>query len=243
MDVSEAIACFYNKQNSISRNIGMEVDLFSKIGQQPDCLASLWSQPHEESQSGQFWQEILESLEYSFNGSSNMILMPSNDNSNNLQPFVLDDDDHASVNVTKKAKRHAGEIENIVPRNNSIQHPMRHSSLEEQKMVPFQDHLNRQGKTSSPKKIPRKKCDKVANKITALQKIVSPYGKTDTASVLHEASIFIQVLLKEIQILTEENSQKKQVDLQTKGLCLVPVSIMKKYIDEESAAQDRFMSA
>ncbi|CAI9092454.1 OLC1v1027694C6 [Oldenlandia corymbosa var. corymbosa] len=47
--------------------------------------------------------------------------------------------------------------------------------------------------------VPQRRSQKLADKITALQKLVSPYGKTDTASVLHEASMFIKVLQDQIQ--------------------------------------------
>ncbi|KAF8021983.1 hypothetical protein BT93_G2193 [Corymbia citriodora subsp. variegata] len=49
--------------------------------------------------------------------------------------------------------------------------------------------------------IPVKRSQKIGDKITALQKLVSPYGKTDTASVLQEASLFIKLLQEQIQNL------------------------------------------
>nr|GMC63746.1 transcription factor bHLH112-like isoform X1 [Ipomoea batatas] len=42
----------------------------------------------------------------------------------------------------------------------------------------------------------------MTDKITALQKLVSPYGKTDTASVLQEACISIKALQDQIQVQT-----------------------------------------
>ncbi|XP_072146646.1 uncharacterized protein [Setaria viridis] len=51
-------------------------------------------------------------------------------------------------------------------------------------------------------KAPCKRSQKLGDKITALQQLVSPYGKTDTASVLHEAATCIKHLHEQIQILT-----------------------------------------
>ncbi|KAG6734744.1 hypothetical protein I3842_01G285400 [Carya illinoinensis] len=82
----------------------------------------------------------------------------------------------------------------------------------------------------------------LSDQITALQKLVSPYGKTDTASVLQEASVYIRLLHEQIRNLfqTLSSSYKSTVragqrqeligeekpDLRSKGLCLVPVSLI-----------------
>ncbi|CAL0299723.1 unnamed protein product [Lupinus luteus] len=82
---------------------------------------------------------------------------------------------------------------------------------------------------------------KLADKITALQQIVSPFGKTDTASVLFEAIGYIKCLQEQVQLLSNPylkcNSHKdpwetldrkdkedRKQDLRSKGLCLVPTS-------------------
>ncbi|EXB65312.1 hypothetical protein L484_025391 [Morus notabilis] len=49
--------------------------------------------------------------------------------------------------------------------------------------------------------LPVRRSQKLTDKITALQKLVSPYGKTDTASVLQEASLYIKLLQEQIQNL------------------------------------------
>ncbi|EHA8586474.1 transcription factor bHLH111-like [Cocos nucifera] len=51
-------------------------------------------------------------------------------------------------------------------------------------------------------KAPVRRSQKLGDKITALQQLVSPFGKTDTASVLHEATICIKFLHEQIQVLT-----------------------------------------
>ncbi|KAL8247670.1 hypothetical protein R6Q59_008886 [Mikania micrantha] len=48
--------------------------------------------------------------------------------------------------------------------------------------------------------VPVRRSQKLADKITALQKLVSPYGKTDTASVLQEAHISISLLHDQIKV-------------------------------------------
>uniref|UniRef100_A0A0D9WYP3 BHLH domain-containing protein n=1 Tax=Leersia perrieri TaxID=77586 RepID=A0A0D9WYP3_9ORYZ len=84
---------------------------------------------------------------------------------------------------------------------------------------------------------------KLGDKITALQQIVSPFGKTDTASVLYEAINYIKWLHEQVQLLSDpymKSSSSKDynawggldrkekadadVDLRSRGLCLVPVS-------------------
>ncbi|XP_022850941.1 transcription factor bHLH112-like isoform X2 [Olea europaea var. sylvestris] len=80
---------------------------------------------------------------------------------------------------------------------------------------------------------------KLTDKITVLQQIVSPFGKTDTASVLWEAICYIRFLQEQIQLLSnpymKNNSCKdpwggldmvdmEVDDLKSRGLCLVPIS-------------------
>ncbi|XP_052153232.1 uncharacterized protein LOC127771372 isoform X1 [Oryza glaberrima] len=94
--------------------------------------------------------------------------------------------------------------------------------------------------TSSPKHQSPKV--KLGEKITALQQIVSPFGKTDTASVLLETITYIKFLHEQIQLFSQPymtNSTNKghihwggegkrkaglEHDLRGRGLCLVPVS-------------------
>ncbi|KAK9913450.1 hypothetical protein M0R45_037264 [Rubus argutus] len=102
--------------------------------------------------------------------------------------------------------------------------------------------------------VPVRRSQKLSDKITALQKLVSPYGKTDTASVLQEASVYIMILQQQIQNLyrmlsssyknaaslhspQESGSGREVLDLRSKGLCLVPISITKKVTMEEDVEQ------
>ncbi|XP_062154097.1 uncharacterized protein LOC133862326 [Alnus glutinosa] len=97
--------------------------------------------------------------------------------------------------------------------------------------------------------VPARRSQKLSDKVTALQKLVSPYGKTDTASVLQEASLSIKLLHKQIQNLfamlsgsyksvrasQRQEIGEEQVDLRSKGLCLVPVSFTRKVKIESTA--------
>ncbi|VVA98223.1 unnamed protein product [Arabis nemorensis] len=85
--------------------------------------------------------------------------------------------------------------------------------------------------------------ERLGERIAALQQLVSPYGKTDAASVLHEAMGYIKFLHDQIQVLSspylinhhsllldggavsgDDTPVKKMRDLRSRGLCLVPVS-------------------
>nr|GLL20832.1 uncharacterized protein LOC109186254 [Ipomoea trifida] len=94
-------------------------------------------------------------------------------------------------------------------------------------------------------RVPARRSQKLTDKITALQKLVSPYGKTDTASVLQEACISIKALQDQIQnlcIASHGHSDQKSGDeneggLRNKGLCLVPVSLLQTVADQDLFSQ------
>ncbi|OMO93923.1 hypothetical protein COLO4_16623 [Corchorus olitorius] len=95
---------------------------------------------------------------------------------------------------------------------------------------------------------------KLGDRITALQQIVSPFGKTDTASVLLEAIGYINFLQEQVQLLSnpymKPNSHKdpwgsldrkdqkgeSKVDLRSRGLCLVPISCTPKVYHESTGS-------
>ncbi|ESR56057.1 hypothetical protein WN944_015956 [Citrus x changshan-huyou] len=75
--------------------------------------------------------------------------------------------------------------------------------------------------------------EKLGERIIALQQLVSPYGKTDTASVLWEAMEYIQFLHEQVKVLSAPYLQSmpaakvqelEQYSLRNRGLCLVPIS-------------------
>ncbi|CAN4112142.1 unnamed protein product [Withania somnifera] len=87
------------------------------------------------------------------------------------------------------------------------------------------------------------KKERLGERITALQQLVSPFGKTDTASVLHEAMGYIRFLHDQVQVLCspylqrqhhlspsllecgEMEASRKEVLLRSRGLCLVPIEL------------------
>ncbi|KAK7257268.1 hypothetical protein RIF29_31117 [Crotalaria pallida] len=96
--------------------------------------------------------------------------------------------------------------------------------------------------TPSPLPAFKVRKEKMGDRITALQQLVSPFGKTDTASVLSEAIEYIKFLHEQVTVLStpymksgvptqhQQNSGKSKEaegpkqDLRSRGLCLVPVS-------------------
>ncbi|KAK7401881.1 hypothetical protein VNO78_13716 [Psophocarpus tetragonolobus] len=96
--------------------------------------------------------------------------------------------------------------------------------------------------TPSPLPAFKVRKEKMGDRITALQQLVSPFGKTDTASVLSEAIEYIKFLHEQVTALStpymksgapiqiQQNTGKSKEaegpkqDLRSRGLCLVPVS-------------------
>ncbi|XP_022156797.1 transcription factor bHLH123 isoform X2 [Momordica charantia] len=100
--------------------------------------------------------------------------------------------------------------------------------------------------TPSPLPAFKVRKEKMGDRITALQQLVSPFGKTDTASVLSEAIEYIKFLHEQVSVLStpylksgtavqqqhqqQQSSEKSKEgeggkqDLRSRGLCLVPVS-------------------
>ncbi|KAJ1263531.1 hypothetical protein BS78_09G192600 [Paspalum vaginatum] len=97
--------------------------------------------------------------------------------------------------------------------------------------------------TPSPLPTFKVRKEKLGDRITALQQLVSPFGKTDTASVLHEAIEYIRFLHDQVASLSspylscgrpvqqklhqqqaKEGGEAAKEDLRSRGLCLVPVA-------------------
>ncbi|KAF7112157.1 hypothetical protein RHSIM_RhsimUnG0255400 [Rhododendron simsii] len=67
--------------------------------------------------------------------------------------------------------------------------------------------------------------EKMGDRVTALQQLVSPFGKTDTASVLTEAIEYIKFLHEQVNGFDKPRDCKgPKQNLRSRGLCLVPVS-------------------
>ncbi|KAK8551241.1 hypothetical protein V6N13_119715 [Hibiscus sabdariffa] len=92
-----------------------------------------------------------------------------------------------------------------------------------------------QPSSSSSQPLLKVRKEKLGDRITTLHQLVSPFGKTDTASVLLEVIGYIRFLQDQIEALSSpylgtaspnvRNQQSdKPKDLRSRGLCLVPVS-------------------
>ncbi|XP_074580279.1 transcription factor bHLH113-like [Curcuma longa] len=105
---------------------------------------------------------------------------------------------------------------------------------------------------SSPSPAFKVRKEKLGDRVTALQQLVSPFGKTDTASVLQEAIDYIKFLHDQVGVLSspyfkdglprkqkqvpnlmqmindpsreDRDATTKQLGLRSQGLCLVPIT-------------------
>ncbi|KAF8109672.1 hypothetical protein N665_0093s0025 [Sinapis alba] len=102
----------------------------------------------------------------------------------------------------------------------------------------------KRAKSEAPSPSPAFKArkEKMGDRISALQQLVSPFGKTDAASVLSEAIEYIKFLHQQVSALSspymksgvslqhqksdhhKELEDSEEPDLRSRGLCLVPVS-------------------
>uniref|UniRef100_A0A7N0V5S0 BHLH domain-containing protein n=1 Tax=Kalanchoe fedtschenkoi TaxID=63787 RepID=A0A7N0V5S0_KALFE len=98
--------------------------------------------------------------------------------------------------------------------------------------------------------------EKLGDRITALQQLVAPFGKTDTASVLMEAIGYIKFLQNQVetlsvpymkssrsrpikqmqmgQMMDNDGNVELKRDLRSRGLCLVPLSCMSYVTTDDS---------
>ncbi|KAF7811341.1 transcription factor bHLH110-like isoform X1 [Senna tora] len=98
------------------------------------------------------------------------------------RPFEVNDKDNMAV--FKKIK---GNLQSKITNLGSKWHHTRDQALEK---IP-KNNVH----------VPVRRNQKLSDKITTLQKLVSPFGKTDTASVLQEASLYIKLLQEQIRNL------------------------------------------
>ncbi|CAL9101097.1 unnamed protein product [Musa textilis] len=85
--------------------------------------------------------------------------------------------------------------------NNSGRRPANSSECNSTETAPASKKVRVQG-ASSPKSILKVRKEKLGDRITALHQLVSPFGKTDTASVLQEAIGYIRFLQCQIEALS-----------------------------------------
>ncbi|KAA8527248.1 hypothetical protein F0562_034655 [Nyssa sinensis] len=108
-----------------------------------------------------------------------------------------------------------------------IEHKRSPVSVEHGSLTSFAPKRHKADVTMSAKE--RK--EKLGERIAALQQLVSPYGKTDTASVLLEAMEYIQFLQEQVlsapylqSTPTTKMQELEAYSLRSKGLCLLPIS-------------------
>ncbi|XP_071726232.1 transcription factor LRL1-like [Rutidosis leptorrhynchoides] len=110
--------------------------------------------------------------------------------------------------------------------------------------TPRRNYKKTKVENSLPASHAKVKKENLGERIAALQQMVSPYGKTDTASVLHEAMGYIKFLQEQVQVLCSpylkrlptnqivndhvdgekgKGGGERKNSLWSRGLCLVPV--------------------
>lgn len=128
--------------------------------------------------------------------------------------------------------------------NSLIPKPKREEALDSSGKNSCEPAIKKQRiETPSPLPTFKVRKEKLGDRVTALQQLVSPFGKTDTASVLHEAIEYIKFLHDQVSVLStpymkngvpiqhfqqgcdvKESSKGPKQDLKSRGLCLVPIS-------------------
>lgn len=174
-----------------------------------------------------------------------LIMQPNSWASNNKPQNQL----HLSNNAPFWNASTAAPIINHDVRSNffpSLQMQSASSTFDEKpKKSSSSETSNKRPRNETPSPMPAKaRKEKMGDRITALQQLVSPFGKTDTASVLSEAIEYIKFLHEQVSVLSNvymksgapiqqqqqqkcdksKDSEGQKQDLRSRGLCLVPVS-------------------
>ncbi|XP_043703792.1 transcription factor bHLH153 isoform X2 [Telopea speciosissima] len=109
------------------------------------------------------------------------------------------------------------------------EHKKRHGSVDQSSLICGAVKRHRTDFSISTKE----KKEKLGERITALQQLVSPFGKTDTASVLLEVMEYIRFLHDQVKVLsspylhnspTGKSQESEPYSLRSRGLCLMPIS-------------------
>ncbi|XP_038716441.1 transcription factor bHLH110-like isoform X1 [Tripterygium wilfordii] len=232
---------FYNNGNCSRFGRGSFSQIYpsiniSNLNHQSIPSATNISSSFDESSSNLQALDLLSSCSR-FNGSCNDSLgmyKPS------CLPFGLDHLQQPSHHITTSCSSSSTRI--LPFNNNELTEAKRASSLGNQmKATQSAPKKSRSDSRSScpPFKVRK---EKIGDRIAALQQLVAPFGKTDTASVLMEAFGYIKFLQSQVETLSVpymkssrsktsrttqgDSSGEAKQDLRSRGLCLVPLSCM-----------------
>ncbi|GAV80809.1 hypothetical protein CFOL_v3_24269 [Cephalotus follicularis] len=207
----------------------------------PSIYISTLNQSHSGISSSSYDMNLqeLDSLNSTrFGGSLNQ---PSHDHLNRYE-----DTASFGLDMQQSSKRRSCSPSKLSPFTNEVTEAKRYSSLMEPKASQAASKKTRlEARPSCPPLKVRK--EKLGDRIAALQQLVAPFGKTDTASVLMEAIGYIKFLQNQVETLSvpymkssrnkanrtlqggtidEDGNEEPKRDLRSRGLCLVPLSCM-----------------
>ncbi|KAJ0790373.1 putative transcription factor bHLH family [Helianthus annuus] len=169
---------------------------------------------------------------------------PQQEFSTNSSPSKVQGNIAAQLHFSNNARFWNASASNFFP----LQMQSTSSTIEDKPKNPISEMVKKSNTKSSSTKRPRNENPpmpplkvKMGDRITALQQLVSPFGKTDTASVLSEAIVYIKFLHEQVNVLStpymnnaaimqqqkqisDKSSDGSRQDLRSRGLCLVPIS-------------------
>ncbi|KAH1035863.1 hypothetical protein GYH30_055709 [Glycine max] len=158
------------------------------------------------------------------------------------QKSVITSSDSSSASAS--SCNHTNTAFNSLPKSNSLQKKRNGMGQESVTKVGVgSQRQTKKNKAENPTSTGHaKRKEKLGERIAALQQLVSPFSKTDTASVLHEAMGYIRFLHDQVQVLCSPylqslpssyhqnqhgdgviNEEEVNKDLRSRGLCLIPV--------------------
>ncbi|KAG4394929.1 hypothetical protein GLYMA_20G130200v4 [Glycine max] len=159
------------------------------------------------------------------------------------QKSVITSSDSSSASAS--SCNHTNTAFNSLPKSNSLQKKRNGMGQESVTKVGVgSQRQTKKNKAENPTSTghAKQRKEKLGERIAALQQLVSPFSKTDTASVLHEAMGYIRFLHDQVQVLCSPylqslpssyhqnqhgdgviNEEEVNKDLRSRGLCLIPV--------------------
>ncbi|XP_028222531.1 transcription factor bHLH113-like isoform X3 [Glycine soja] len=156
------------------------------------------------------------------------------------QKSVITSSDSSSASAS--SCNHTNTAFNSLPKSNKKRNGMGQESVT--KVGVGSQRQTKKNKAENPTSTghAKQRKEKLGERIAALQQLVSPFSKTDTASVLHEAMGYIRFLHDQVQVLCSPylqslpssyhqnqhgdgviNEEEVNKDLRSRGLCLIPV--------------------